>query len=333
MHIVFALCVGLMSGKTISGAYYGPYYPGVPDTVQIRLMQESIQSTQSLERTVAARPHIQTTTYYHHDNSTNMSVNSGRGTIKISHHANPAINSLKPGAPAQAVPPSASWWQRIKRFVYPSKSDQEPAGYFSSKRDLAYKTMFMGYAYINFRLFRLALYLQDSERWFFWKKEVPLAQLIALPPQDMAPLLVADIRGRYASDLAHVKTDNPFGAFMKALDEEVAMLNSYQTLSNILLKVDAVEHQCLTACCQYMPKIYGISLSYFVTCLASKLRVKTLFYLDDALLQAVPERLARLAYLKSVFVNWLAEHKLFVAKGMLHKGILTLRPAASIRSM
>lgn len=259
-----------------------------------------------------------------------MSVNSGTGIIKISRGVGKSSGAipLKTGAPT----PAASWWQRMKRCIYPSKNDQDPSGYFSSKRDIAYKTMLIGYAYINFRLFRLSIYLQDMERWFLWKQELPLAQLIALPQKDVAQILVADIRQRYGavSDAvdANKEATNPLGLFMKALDEEAAMLNSYQTLSNILLKVDAVEHQCLTLCCNYMPKIYGISLSYFMTCLASKIRVKTLFYLDDGLLQAVQERLSRLAYLKSIFADWLATHKLLIAKKVLHKGVLGLRPMA-----
>lgn len=300
--------------------FFGSTVYGVTssDAINLRLAQESLQATKS----IANRPMIQTSNHYHHDLSTNYtSVNSvTNGNIQISQTCNTTAS--------KAVPPTTleqtSWWQRIKRFLYPSKTAQG-AGLFSGKRDMAYKAMIIGYAFVNFRLFRLSLFLQDAERWYFWKQELPLAQMITVPHHELVQTLVADVRQRYGATTENKDVANPFGLFMQALEDEVAMLNSYQTLSKILLKVDDVEHRCLNICCDYMPKVWGFSLSYFMTYLASKVRVKTLFYLDDALLQAVPERLARLAYIKSLFVNWLAEHKVFVAKKELQRDALMWR--------
>lgn len=295
------------------------------DAIYIRMTQEQIQATKNLEYTTATRPIIQTSNHYHHDVSTNYtSVNSVKqGNIQVSQTYRAAATGS--GSP---VPPATieqtSWWQKIKQLLYPSKTAQG-TGFFSDKRDIAYKTLLIGYAFVNFRLFRLSLYLQDAERWYLWKQDLPLAQLIILPQHDLAQSLVADVRQRYGAVSENKDVANPFGLFMQALEEETAMLNSYQTLSKILLKVDDVEHRCLNICCDYMPKVWGFSLSYFMTFLASKVRVKTLFYLDDALLQAVPERLARLAYIKKLFAHWLAEHKLYAAKKMLGKESRALR--------
>jgi hypothetical protein len=304
---MFTLRVGLcLIGGLASLTGYGVTSS---DVIYYRSMQDSLQATKDLERTIALRPHISTSNYYQ-NGTTIKTVNSGVISQFSVHAGSPAREALKQNLQQQEKP---SWWQRIKGLISPRKGPQG-SSIFSGNGEVAYKAMVLGYAFVNFRLFRLSLYLQDQERWYFWRQSMPLAQLITLPQKEVAQSLVADIRQRYGAQRDDQEVANPFGAFLQALEEEAAMLNSYQTLSKILFKVDAIEHRCIALCCDQIPKFWGFSLSYFMTALASKIRVKNLFYLDETRLQTVPERLARLAYIKSTFVNWLAEHKLLVAK-------------------
>lgn len=324
----FIFFLGCLISTTLCGHYYGPYATGVSDTVYATMMRQSIDSTKSLERTIAMRPHVSANTYYHQDYSTRMRFGGdNKGAITIAHGGGgrPGLVTSSPN-PVVAGNAQKSWWKSCMDWIGGGETEGEQSGgVLGNKRQLTYKALALGYAYLNFRLFRSATYLQEKERWFLWRQEVPLADLIAQPQAEVAAALVAEIRQRYGQEQKQTDAANPFGLFMKALEEEDAVLRKYQTLSTILLKVDDLEHRCLRMCCEYMPKVYGISLSYFMTCLAAKIRVKTFFYLDDALLQATPERLARVAYLKSIFSDWLASHKVLMAKGSLYQGVVRLR--------
>lgn len=313
----FLIMVVLLNIQT-KAHYYGPYGHCEPRLYYI-VQQQKIQEMQALRRTLAAPP-VQVVTHYDYrnDHSQHTKVETINGGLSITHHAYSGKNPVKKPLKAEE-PEASSWWQRYKDIFSRSGNQvSKVTSYFSpQKRAIAYKALVAGYIYINYRLFRLQSYLSNSKRWYFWKHDIPLAQLIAIPQADLAQDLIDAVNHRYTSSLSTETLSAPLAEFMKDLEEETGMLNSYQTITNILLKVDDIECQCLDSCCKYASKAFGFSSSLVISCIASKLRIKTLFYLDDALMNAIQDRLSRVAYLKNIFIRWLAGVKVAEARQFL----------------
>lgn len=218
------------------------------------------------------------------------------------------------------IPARPSWWQRVKNSVWSTRNGDEPTPqqdgslweYLRShKKDIVVKGALIGYVYVNYRLFSLGTYLQSIERWHFWRSDKPLSQLLALPPQEVARELVYEIKRRYASYNGDDKS-GAFIQFMKAIEDEIEAFNSYSSLANILNKIDMLERHCVSCCGRLIPRQFSPITNFVFDFIASKISIRSIFYLDDQLLSSAQDSLSRLVFLRSCFTQWLAEVKLVI---------------------
>ena len=134
------------------------------------------------------------------------------------------------------------------------------------------------YAYLHYRLFSLQYQLQAAENWSLWNKVVPLEELFATPQKMLAQTLMHEMQRRYTKADSPNDFFGPMVAFLHAIEQETALLQAYDRL------------------CSWSKTIYISKVVWF----------------DEQLHAACDMRIKRLAYLKSVFVNWIAEYKINV---------------------
>lgn len=226
------------------------------------------------------------------------------------------VNKAVPGM--GNIPVRPSWWQRVKNAVWSTRNSDMPNPqqdgslweYLRShKKEIVVKGALIAYVYVNYRLFSLGSYLQSTERWHFWRSDKPLSQLLALPPQEVARELVYEIKRRYASYNGDDKS-GAFIQFMRAIEDEIESFNSYLSLANILNKIDMLERHCVSCCGRLMPRQFSPITNFVFDFIASKISIRSIFYLDDQLLNSAQDSLSRLVFLRSCFTQWLAEVKL-----------------------
>lgn len=190
------------------------------------------------------------------------------------------------------------WWGYITSFFGSSKpkGPQKPTltGYlWSNKRELVTKAAVVGYLYSNYQLVSLGSFLQGVERWSNWQHHMNLAALLDVEQQVMRKDLFAEVEKRYGTTQAREK-------FLADVETEIAALNKYLKLVNMLATADMLKNRCFAACSAWMPKFFGISLGFGLNMLAGQVQVKSVFFVDETLFKSAQERLARLMYLKNV---------------------------------
>jgi len=265
---------------------------------------------------------------YNQGNSVCTSMEFIQGGIKVYTPDNNPNNILDPNVPK--IPTKLSFLQRLKGYLGGlftwKRSDPESPESFSfinylqtNKTNLLIKALIAGYIWVNYRLFQLRTYLQDPQRWSFWKSNFSLSQLLELPQKDLAHELILDVRRRYGAESAHDITSlsTPITSFLQSLEEETNALEKYLMIANALIKIDTFEQQCVHALSGWIPKFYGFSLSFIISFIASKCAIKTFFYLDEKLMNSIQERLSKLAYLKNIFTHWVTEFKVRSARKSL----------------
>lgn len=210
-----------------------------------------------------------------------------------------------------------SWWQRIKSVVRGGQSYESVSSVESSsirtymathKKELLIRALAAAYIIVNYRLFVLNNYLQSSERWLAWHAEVSLAQFMQIPHADLCNELMSVARLRYAESPGVTQLDKEIlKKLLKELDAEISACASYQWLVDGIMKLDMLEKQVLEFCGSYIPSYFGIFNSFCMSFIASRLAIASIFYLNKKLTVELPEKKARVMYLKSVLKELIKE--------------------------
>lgn len=293
-------------------------------------LQQVLQEIQKLNKKIEQLVAAQKTdiTIHNHgpaDHATLYVVQSAQGQKDAAVITKtPGNLGLPAGAGQAPEAPRPSLWQRVKNFVWSGnqrgdslqRGDESLWEYLSShKKEIVVKGALIGYIYVNYRLFSLSSYLQSTERWHFWRSDKTLAELLALPQKEVARELVYEIKRRYISYGGDDKSE-AFIQFMKAIDEEIEAFNSYLSLTNILSKLDMFERYCVSCCGRFVPRQFSPIANFVFDFIASKISIRSVFYLDEQLVASAQDSLSRLVFLRSCFAQWLAELKLLA----LHVG-------------
>ncbi len=311
--VVVVCCISFSSCSA-----YGDWFGGdLGDQIRIQqILQEIKKLTQKVE-TLSAQQKTDIT-IHHHGASDNASVYVVQNSVKQdAQKLDTSVvksNKINGQAPLPAVRPS--WWQRAKNFMWSSRQADNPYqpddslwGYLNShKKEIVVKGALIGYVYVNYRLFSLGSYLQSTDRWHFWRSDKTLSQLLALPPKEVARDLIYEIKRRYVS--YDGDSSEPFIQFMKSVDQEIEAFNSYLALANILSKIDMVERHCIYCCGRFIPRQFSPIANFVFDFVASKISIRSVFYLDEQLITCAQDSLSRLVFLRSCFAQWLAEFKL-----------------------
>ncbi|HBL98070.1 TPA: hypothetical protein DDZ86_00305 [Candidatus Dependentiae bacterium] len=122
----------------------------------------------------------------------------------------------------------------------------------------------------------IAKELQQPQRWFYWKHHLSLEELLAIPQSELGHDLVAEIQRRYTSPTAPTDFITPFVLFMKDIEYDQKMITTYQNLGNCL------------------EKIYLTDYTWY----------------DRPTKERCDEWLKRVALVKSIFLNWMANYKI-----------------------
>lgn len=319
--VVLVVCYMSFSSFGAYGDWFGSDLIG-----QIR-MQQVLQELKKLTQKVETLSAQQKTdiTIHHHGASDNASVYVVQNSVNQDAQksdANAVKNNTGNGAilggNGQAPLPTArpSWWQRAKNFMWPSRQAGNPYqpddslwGYMNShKKEIVVKGALIGYVYVNYRLLSLGSYLQSTDRWHFWHSDKTLSQLLALPSKEVARDLIYEIKRRYVS--YDGDSSEPFIQFMKAVDQEIEAFNSYLALANILSKIDMVERHCIFCCGRFVPRQFSPIANFVFDFVASKISIRSVFYLDEQLIACAQDSFSRLTFLRSCFAQFLSEVKL-----------------------
>ena len=152
------------------------------------------------------------------------------------------------------------------------------------------KALVASYLYVNYRFISLASLLNGTTCWSQWRSDKTLPRLLELNQADMGQELMVQIQMRYAQADPMQDFAEQCSNFIYDLDQEVAAINSYMNLAKYVSTISTM---------------VGMQKSWIF----SFLSIKPLFFIDEALLASLPEKLSRLAYIKGTFFTWLSDYK------------------------
>jgi hypothetical protein len=156
------------------------------------------------------------------------------------------------------------------------------------------KALVATYLYVNYRFMTLASLLNGSTCWSQWRSDKTLPRLLELNQADMGQELMVQIQMRYAQADPMQDFSEQCSNFIYDLDQEVAAINSYMNLAKYVSTISGTISSMVG-----LPKLWLLSF----------LSIKPLFFIDEALLASLPEKLSRLAYIKGTFFTWLSDYK------------------------
>ncbi len=132
------------------------------------------------------------------------------------------------------------------------------------------------YIYLCSIIMRGNSYFGKKELWSSWRQDLPLEQLLAIPQQQFAGDLLAEIQRRYTDPAAVTDLVRPLGTFMRTVDQEEELLLWYQEAFSWI----------------------------------SYLKLTAIIPFSTVQFTKITERLQRLAYYKNVFQSWTAHYQL-----------------------
>lgn len=132
------------------------------------------------------------------------------------------------------------------------------------------------YIALNAYLLYLQKQIQAADNWSLWKQELSAQELNALAPETLADILLHELQERYTTVNSLENFSEPLVVFFSAIEAEEKYLRSYQWF------------------CWWCKKFF----------------IAKIMWIDEPLLAACTPRLKRLAYIKKVFVQWMARYKI-----------------------
>lgn len=137
------------------------------------------------------------------------------------------------------------------------------------------------YTYYNCYLLYLKKELSDARWWSAWNKSMSLEELFACQQNHLGTLMVREAQRRYTSLENPGDFISPLATCMQTIEEEKRKLEYYK------------------AVCSWIKTLH----------------VARIMWHDEDFAEWCTERLQRLAYLKSVFINWLTDYKFMQTVG------------------
>lgn len=122
--------------------------------------------------------------------------------------------------------------------------------------------------------------LANPQWWSQWHRTKAMTELYSLPQKTLAKQLLSDIQHTYTRLSNPLDFTTPLVSFVRDLEAEIKYLNLYKSL------------------------VKNIELC----------KLNKVIWFDSKLLEETPERLNRLAYIKSTFFTWLIDHKIETQK-------------------
>ena len=144
-----------------------------------------------------------------------------------------------------------------------------------------------GYGYCVYRIKQMEQHLSSPQAWNNWYGSLDFEQLCVLPQEQLAKELLLAVQAQYTSSSDLDDFMQPCAQFLDDIDAELAELKQYQTWTQRLQR-----------------------------CYATRF-----FFIDRILAQSVSAKINRLAYLKNVFLTWVAHYK--VEANNRHVGMLS----------
>ncbi|MDZ4150085.1 hypothetical protein [Methylicorpusculum sp.] len=160
------------------------------------------------------------------------------------------------------------------------------------KTPLIAGTVLGAYAWLCYETVRGAQYLGKANLWSSWKRAIPLTTLHETPQQEITRELLMEIQKRYTQIDKPTEFMLPLIHFLHDVDTELKNLRYYDSMNSWLTKARA---------------------SYVVP-------------FDLQRFNTTRERLARLAFVKNLFLTWAADYKLEHNKSTLLTQLRGMRP-------
>jgi hypothetical protein len=154
----------------------------------------------------------------------------------------------------------------------------------NNKKKISMYSFIMLCGAVQARLWYIKYQLNKKSCWSQFKKDKKIEELYEVPVQDFSRILLSDIQRTYTQLDNPTNFVGPIKKFIKDSETELHMLEEYKNF------VD----------------------------LADKLWLKNFLFYDKNLLAQIPERINRIKYLQSSFINWLTEFKVQNPGNFLH---------------
>ncbi len=137
-------------------------------------------------------------------------------------------------------------------------------------------TMIGSYSITNALLMYDYHYLHHNTTWATWKKEYTFENLCAISQKDLAHELLLAIGQHYYSEKNPIDLTHPLIQFLNAIDTEIKRIKRYLNTAKII----------------------------------KRLRLTTLFPINDNKINGAHKLLERALFIKHIFLSWLSEYNL-----------------------
>jgi len=155
--------------------------------------------------------------------------------------------------------------------------------YLKNQKYIIPGTLFTSYSATLLALHNGNQYVKNHQLWSLWKQEKNLEQLMQLPQQDLLYGLIVEIQKRYVNTKYPVDFISPLSDFMKELEKEKNKLLFYAKLHKILYK-------------SYLLYLFPIKTDNFAK---------------------INDLLARLSFIRDIFLNWIAKYNVEQSSGLI----------------
>lgn len=202
-------------------------------------------------------------------------------TEKMAHIANLTINiTCNPNFncnPQQNVQQNLSLMlPKISDIPLCEYSDHITSSLYDNRYKIAGITFAAGYLYIFYEVVKGNNYLGRNDTWAVWKQDLALVQLLEVPQKELTHELILEIQMRYTNREKPTDFVSSLIFFMRDIDQEISRTK------------------------------YLIKLGSWLR----SLRIFVIFPINKARFLQATDRLNRLTYLRSLFLNWTAHYKM-----------------------
>lgn len=154
--------------------------------------------------------------------------------------------------------------------------DSTKSGLYNNRWRIFWGTAAAAYLAGNGLLYYYGCLLRDESRWFNWKKQLSLDEMLAIQQKELSELLIFEIQQRYLPIADPTNPIAPLICFLRDIDYEIALLERYRLVGR---------------------KLDGWHLSWVTLC-------------DRTLVAECDDLLRRTRYVKTLFNHWMAEFKI-----------------------
>lgn len=169
--------------------------------------------------------------------------------------------------------------------------------FWGHKYKLIALTIIGAYCYLIFQFIAANKFLKRCDLWCSWKQHMNMESIITIPQKELSYELATNIQAHYVNATNPTDSMSPMARFIIDVEVELKKLKIYEW-------------------------IY-----YWV----EKFRLQNIFPFDEKNLALIKNKIRRLAYFKSTFSSWLADHKMSEMKQTVKKCLKLLKKKKSAR--